>query len=307
MNAIAPEAVAQAGRGAGFEELDHSAPDGLRLHARIYGAAHRHARLPVVCLPGLTRNSRDFHELAMLLSAGEEGRMVVAFDYRGRGRSEYDRDWRRYDLQVETDDILAGLAVLDLPHAAFIGTSRGGLILHLIAAQRPAILKAVVLNDIGPQIEGEGLAQIRTALKRAPTPASWQDAADSLRVALGGSFPALTASDWQRMARAIYRENERGRIVPDHDPALVNTILSVDLSRPLPSLWQQFMGFGEIPLLLIRGEHSRLLSADTAARMGELHPRMQLVTVRGQGHPPMLETGELPSRILEFLASAVHA
>ncbi len=287
---------------AGFEEFRYSGPDGLQLHARIYGARHRLAGLPVICLPGLTRNARDFHALALELA--ERGRMTIAFDYRGRGRSAYDRDWRRYDLRVETEDILAGLTVLDVPRAIFIGTSRGGQILHLISARRPAVLQAVVLNDIGPQVEGEGLAQIRTYLKGAPTPASWQDAADSLKVALGGSFPALTDADWQRMAGAVYHENERGRIVPDYDPALVNTIQSIDLSRPLPNLWQQFRGLTAVPLLLIRGANSRMLSAETAARMAELHPRMQLVTVPGQGHAPLLETGDLPERIWEFVQAS---
>lgn len=288
----------------GFDEICFSAPDGLRLYSRIYGERHRHERLPVVCLPGLTRNSRDFHELALHLSTGEAGRMVVTFDYRGRGRSAHDRDWQHYDVKVETEDVLAGLAVLDIAEAAFIGTSRGGLILHLLAAKRPAVLKAVVLNDIGPKIEGEGFAQIRTYLKRTPPPQSWEDAAASQKVALGASFPALGEADWQRMARAIYHENERGRIVPDHDPALLKSVLAVDLSKPLPELWQQFMGLCEIPLLLIRGENSRLLSAQTAERMAELHPKLRLVTVAGQGHPPMLETAGLPEVVEEFVAGA---
>ena len=285
-----------------FREVRYSAPDGLRLYTRIYGDRHAQRRLPVVCLPGLTRNVRDFHALALALSSGEKGRTVFAFDYRGRGRSDYDRDWRRYDLQVETADVEAGLNALGIERAAFIGTSRGGLILHLLSARRPGALAAVILNDVGPVVEGEGLALIRTTLEKAPRPQNWREAAEVQRIAHGATFPALSESDWDRMARAVFRENERGRIVPDYDPMLIKILRAVDLSRPLPDAWQQFMGLTALPLMLIRGEYSKLLSAETVERMSALHPRMKVITVAGQGHPPMLETGELPQRIAEFIA-----
>lgn len=289
----------------GFEEIAYSAPDGLKLCARVYGATHATARLPVVCLPGLTRNARDFHALALGLSAGPEGRMVAAFDYRGRGRSAHDRNWRHYDLAVETADIRAGLAALDIGHAAFIGTSRGGLIIHMLAASRPAALKAIVLNDVGPVIEAEGFAQIRAQFERLPAPKSWEDAVDIQRMALGAAFPALEEDDWQRMARAIFRENERGRIVPDYDPNLLKTIRAVDLSKPLPQVWPLFMGLTNIPTLVIRGENSKLLTVDTLESMRQFHPRLKAITVPGQGHPPMLETGDLPEQIATFVAAAV--
>jgi pimeloyl-ACP methyl ester carboxylesterase len=289
---------------AAFEEIRYSAPDGLRLYARVYAADRARERLPVVCLPGLTRNARDFHDLALALSAGEAGRMVAAFDYRGRGRSAYDRDWRHYDLLVETSDIEAGLTALDIGHACFIGTSRGGLILHLLSASRPAALKAAILNDVGPVVEGEGLAQIRTYLEKTPKPHSWREAAEIQRLAHGGAFPALGEDDWERMARAIFRENESGRIVTDYDPALLKAIRAVDLSRPLPDAWQQFMGLTAIPLMVIRGEHSRLLAPETVAKMADLHPGLEVDTVAGQGHAPLLETGDLPARIAAFIAAA---
>ncbi|TIT57439.1 MAG: alpha/beta hydrolase, partial [Mesorhizobium sp.] len=134
----------------------------------IYGEINS-GRWPVVCLPGLTRNARDFHELALRLSSQTE-RKVVAFDYRGRGQSAYDPDISHYTVGVEAGDVLAGLAALDIEDAGFIGTSRGGLIIHVLGAIAPAVLKAVVLNDIGPVIEAPGLAHIRSYLDGAPKP-----------------------------------------------------------------------------------------------------------------------------------------
>ena len=286
----------------GFEDFWYSSTDGLKLHARVYGAPN--GRLPVICLPGLTRNAADFHELAIHLSSHpEQPRQVVAFDYRGRGRSAYDPNWRNYDVLIETGDILAGLTALDIAHGAFIGTSRGGLIVMVLAAMRPAALKAVVLNDIGPVADGAGLAQIRSYLERAPKPRSMGDAIAIQRTANGQAFPALTDADWERLVRAIYRE-EKGGVVADFDPALLNTLKGIDLSRPLPTMWPQFMGLAKVPVLAIRGENSRLLSAETLREMGSRHPRMETVTVKGQGHAPLLETAGLPDRIAAFLAKA---
>ena len=286
----------------GFSDFYYSSADGLKLHARIYGEAN--GALPVVCLPGLTRNARDFHDLALHLSRdAKTPRKVVAFDYRGRGGSAYDGNWRNYNVGVEAGDIVAGLVALGIEHAAFIGTSRGGLIIHLLAAMRPAALKAVVLNDIGPVVEVEGFAHIRAYLERAPKPASFAEAVVVQRNTHGNAFPALGDHDWQRMARAIYRD-EAGKPVADFDPALLNTIAGLDLSQPLPALWPQFQGLASVPMLAIRGENSKLLSAGTLEEMARRHPAIETITVEGQGHAPMLETGQLPARIEAFLDRA---
>lgn len=287
-----------------FGEFTYSAQDGLQLAARVYPPAGEGGLLPVVCLPGLTRNARDFHELALELSGDERRpRKVIAFDYRGRGRSAYDRDWKNYDVLVEADDVIAGLVALGVPEAAFIGTSRGGLIVHVLAALRPALLRAVVLNDVGPVVEAEGLAQIRGYLERAPKPRSWSDAIEIQKAALGRAFPALSDEDWQRQVGAVYRE-EKGRIVPDFDRKLLKPLMKIDFDTPLPTLWPQFDGLRAVPLLVIRGENSSLLSAATLQEMAARHPGMESVTVEGQGHAPLLETGDLPRIIGDFVASA---
>jgi len=286
-----------------FSDFFYMAPDGLKLHARIYGEANS-ARWPVVCLPGLTRNARDFHELALYLSGKAEGpRKVIAFDYRGRGQSDHDPDISHYNVGIEAGDVLAGLAALGIEEAAFVGTSRGGLIIHVLGALKPAVLKAIMLNDIGPVIEAEGLAHIRTYLDRTPKPKTFTEALEAQRRVHGPDFPALTDADWARMVTALYRDTSDG-LMPDFDPALIDTLAGVDFSKPLPDLWPQFEGLGGIPLLAIRGANSKLLSAATLNQMQNRHRDMETIAVDGQGHAPFLETGGLPERIAAFLDRA---
>lgn len=288
---------------ADFAEFYYSAPDGLKLHARIYGEGIGGAT-PVVCLPGLSRNARDFHELALHLSRKEERpRKVVVFDYRGRGLSAYDRNWKNYNVVVEADDALAGLVATGVEKAHFIGTSRGGLILHRLGAVRPTVLKSIVLNDIGPVVEGEGLAQIRSYLERSPKPKDMAEAVVIQRAAHGAAFPALSEADWQRFAAALYREH-RGKPVGDFDPALLKVVKGFDLDKPIPAIWHLFEALRGFPMLVIRGANSKLLSPATLAEMAHRHPDCQTVTVEGQGHPPMLETGELPQTIAAFFDRA---
>jgi len=286
-----------------FSDFFYTAPDGLRLHARVYGEANA-GGWPVVCLPGLTRNARDFHELALHLSQRTDNRRkVVAFDYRGRGQSAYDPDIGHYNVGVEAGDILAGLAALGIVEAAFIGTSRGGLIIHVLGAMQPAVLKAIVLNDIGPVIEAEGLAHIGSYLERTPKPKTFAEAVAAQRGTHGGDFPALAAADWERMVQALYRETDSG-LVPDFDPKLVDTLAGVDFTRPLADLWPQFEALVIVPLLAIRGAKSKLLSAATLEEMQRRHPNVEAITVEGQGHGPFLDTGELPHAIAAFLDRA---
>ncbi len=285
--------------GDGFSDLFYSAGDGLKLHARIYGDALWNS-VPVVCLPGLSRNARDFHELALHLSAkAERPRKVVAFDYRGRGLSAYDRNWRNYNIRVEAEDIVAGLAAAGVEQAHLIGTSRGGLIIHTLGSVRPTVIRSVVLNDIGPVLQGEGMAQIRSYLERAPKPADMAEAVAIQRATHGPAFPALTEDDWQRFAKALYRDH-KGKLAGDFDPALIKVVRTFDLDKPLPEIWHLFEALRAFPMLAIRGGNSKLLSAATLAEMAHRHPGCQTVTVDGQGHPPLLETGDLPRTITAF-------
>jgi pimeloyl-ACP methyl ester carboxylesterase len=289
-----------------FRSVFYTSSDGLRLHARVYGSPAA-GTLPIVCLPGLSRNARDFHALALMLAGDpDKRRRVIAFDYRGRGLSEWDADWRNYTVAREATDIEEGLAALGVERAAFIGTSRGGLIAMTLAAQRPALVRAVVLNDIGPVIESAGLAHIRGYLDGAEQPRDFSDAVRLMKAVHGEQFPALGEADWQRQAHAVYRMDD-GRPVADYDPALLIPLKSADLDQPRPDLWPLFQALAPVPLLAIRGANSPLLSEATLAEMTARHPDIETVVVEGQGHPPLLETGNLPLRIAAFLARAEAA
>lgn len=284
----------------GFREVFYDAPDGLKLHARVYEPAAGTTALPLVCLPGLTRNSRDFHDLAIAL-AGQEAtpRRVVSFDYRGRGRSAYDPDWKNYNIRVEAGDVIAGLAALAISRAVFLGTSRGGFIIHVLAAIAPQFLSGVIFNDIGPEIVSEGFRQIRDYLVRARNPGNWAEAAALQRTVHGRAFPALTHADWERFARALYRD-DNGTIRPDYDPNLLKTLETIDFNVKFPDLWAQFDLLADLPLLVIRGENTTLLAQETVDEMMRRHPALQFINVSGQGHAPMLETGQLPGLIAAF-------
>lgn len=288
-----------------FLERRFAAPDGLQLYARDYGTENSlTASRPVVfCLPGLTRNSRDFHQLALFLSRDPIAPYrVVTLDSRGRGRSAWDADKSRYNLAVEAGDVVAACAVLGVKRAAFIGTSRGGLILHLLAASHPGMLAAVVLNDIGPVIENQGLGQIRDYLNRPRKPADINEAIEMLKENHARSFTALGDADWRDMAEAIYTSID-GRITADFDPAIAEQLKSADLEAPLPDLWPQFEAMRDIPLMTIRGENSALLSVATLQEMASRHPGMVVKTASGQGHAPILHLGDVPLAIRDFLSA----
>ena len=284
----------------GYADLHVSASDGLRLYARDYGPRVSEA-LPVICLPGLARTSADFHHLALALSQDRtRPRRVVCLDYRGRGRSDYDRDWRNYDLRIELGDALQVVTVAGIERAVFVGTSRGGIITMGLSAARPALLAGAVLNDIGPIVEGKGLVRIRGYVGKLPAPRDYAAAAEILRNLMGAQFPELAVEDWAIFARATWRA-EGERLVLDYDPALMKPLEALDLEAPFPPLWFLFEGLTRVPVLALRGANSDILSAETLAAMAKRHPRFESVTVAAQGHAPLLHVGDLIERIKRFV------
>lgn len=280
-----------------------TAPDGLRLHVRDYGPAET-SLAPIVCLPGLSRNALDFEPLAWQLAQNGTGpaRRVLALDYRGRGLSEHDADWRNYNMSVEGGDILAVLTACGIEQAVFIGTSRGGMHVMALSAMRPALIKAAVLNDIGPVLEAKGLARIRSYIGKLPAPASWPDAVDLLKRIGSTHFTALTAQDWGHYARCSFEEKD-GLFRARYDSRLLNTLAHLDLEAPLPQLWPQFEGLRHVPLLILRGSNSDLLSTATLEQMQQRHPACAVFTVEGQGHAPLLADAPSIGRIADFIAS----
>jgi pimeloyl-ACP methyl ester carboxylesterase len=288
-----------------MREVFFSAADGLALFARDYGDRIS-PWLPVICLPGLSRNSRDFDVLARALAAHRHRpRRVVAFDYRGRGRSAWARDREDYNPLTEMNDVFSGMAALGIPRAIVIGTSRGGIIAMLMGVARPAAVAAIVLNDVGPVLDARGLARIKAYIGRTPVPNDWADAANIQRRLHASHFTAWQDADWDAFARATYRD-EDGRPQPDYDPALATTFAGVELDRPIPAMWDEFRALGHVPMLVVRGEHSDLLSPATVAAMAEVHPDLQAETVPGEGHPPLLR-GPILSRISSFITGVEGA
>jgi pimeloyl-ACP methyl ester carboxylesterase len=280
------------------ESIFVQSSDGLRLHALRYGPRDGGA-IPVVCLPGLTRTAADFDVVARRLS--KQGRPVIALDYRGRGLSEYDDDPAKYNVQVELADVLTVLETLGARPAIFLGTSRGGILTMSLASVRPDAVRAAVLNDIGPIIEKAGLLRIKGYVGKLPAPRNYADAADILRGSFGAQFPALGDADWLRAAQRAFRM-EDGRLVPTYDVRIADTLTDVTPDSPLAELWPQFDALAGVPLMVIRGALSDLLSLSTVAAMKARRPDMHVVEVPDQGHAPWLEDEATLAAIDRFLA-----
>jgi pimeloyl-ACP methyl ester carboxylesterase len=278
----------------GFQPRWFRSQDDLLLYGRDYGDGA--PGLPLLCLGGLTRNSKDFHDLALRHAPR---RRVVAPDYRGRGLSSRDPDWRNYRPETYVGDVLDFLTVLGIERAAVVGTSMGGLLAMGLAALRPTLVAGVIINDIGPEVAGEGYRRILDYIATDRAQPDWPAAI----AALSDMFPSLalpTPAKWRRMAEATYRRADDGLLHYDWDPALARG-LAAD-SRNLPDLWAYYRGLGSRPVLALRGTLSDVLSKATFERMATEKPDLVRVEVAGAGHVPSLDEPEAEKAIDEFLA-----
>ena len=277
-----------------------TAPDGLRLHVRAYGPRIAPGR-PLVCLPGLSRTSADFQTLALALSgAGKQPRRVLALDYRGRGRSEHARHSKHYSFPIELADVLAVVTALAALPAVFIGTSRGGILTMLLGGVRPTAIAGAILNDIGPVIEPKGLMRIKGYVGKLPAPQTFADGAEILRRLFSAQFPLLNDADWLAASHKSWEERS-GQLVPTYDTRLAKTLEGIDLERPLPPLWAQFDGFARVPLMVIRGANSDILSPATIEAMRARRRDLEVVEVADQGHAPLLNGADTIKRIAQFI------
>lgn len=269
--------------------------DGVRIHARDYPASSR--LTPVICLPGLTRNSKDFETVAPHIA---QRRRVVCIDFRGRGKSSR-ADPSTYRPDVELADTLALLDHLHIRRAAVLGTSRGGVVALLMAAMALDRLAGVMLNDIGPRIDKAGLIRIRTYLGGDPRFSSWEHAVTALKATNPG-LQSLSQDDWMVFARRVFRD-ENGQPRSDYDAGLTQTFPSIEdiEAGKVPELWALLDLMVGLPATVLRGEHSDLLSEATLREMQQRLPGLAAVTVTDRGHVPFLDEPESLAAIDQWL------
>jgi pimeloyl-ACP methyl ester carboxylesterase len=279
-----------------YRDIHFTSADGLTLYARDYPASGD--ATPILCLPGLTRTSRDFEPLAGWL-AGK--RRIIAMDYRGRGRSQYSPEPSTYRPDVELGDALRLLDHLGIERVNILGTSRGGIIAMIMAAQFPQRLKGVLLNDVGPVIERASLLRIRSYLGKALAFANWDDAVNDLKHRNPG-FERLDDAEWLSFARRVFIEKD-GRISPDYDLRLAEAFpTDEEIERAeAPDLWPLFEALTAFPVMVLRAAHSDLLSAATVAQMKKRHPRLAAHTIRNRGHVPFLDEPDARAAIQAWL------
>jgi len=281
---------------AGYEDRYFTVSDGLKLHYRDYPGSSEKPLL--LCLHGLTRNSRDFAQLAEHYSPRFR---VITLDFRGRAQSDYDTMPARYSPLTYAGDVQQLLDHLGIAQAVFVGTSLGGLVTMIIAALAPQRIVATILNDVGPDVDPDGITRILSYVGKDVRFANWDEAARTIAGNYGSSFDRYTHEDWVKMAKRNCRE-ENGEIRFDYDMAIAEPFKSAG-PTPEVDLWPLFTALGQKPLLVVRGERSDLLTAETAARMQQIAPGMKLATVAGVGHAPELNEPEAVAAIDAFLDS----
>jgi pimeloyl-ACP methyl ester carboxylesterase len=280
-----------------FRSVYFQTDDGLKLFARDHSSTPS-TLTPLLCLPGLTRNCKDFGTLASWLA---RERRVIAPDFRGRGLSQYAEDSASYRPDIELTDMIGFLIILKIDRVAVIGTSRGGIVGMLMAALHRDRLAGLFLNDIGPELEPAGLLRIRTYLGVRTKFASWDAAIASLKLSNVG-FESLTANEWHAFAQRVYKP-VNGLPCADYDMGLADTFPTTEEIKAggVASLWELFACTAGLPVSVLRGEHSDLLAPATVTRMKEMNVGLDATTVSNRGHAPFLDEMESNEAILRWL------
>ncbi|ODS98124.1 MAG: alpha/beta hydrolase [Erythrobacter sp. SCN 62-14] len=276
-----------------YEDCTWTSDDGLTLHYRDYPAPEGSTALPVLCLHGLTRNARDFAQLAEHLSAK---RRVIVPEMRGRGMSDYSPNSDTYSPVTYVADVEKLLAEQGITRFLVVGTSMGGLMTMLMAHAAPGRMAAVVMNDIGPEVDPAGLSRISGYVGQGRSYPTWIHAARSLADVHGAAFPDYDLDMWLEMAKRTMVVTQNGRISFDYDMAIAEPFAKPGNAAP-PNLWLTFEALRGVPMLLVRGELSDLLSPDTVKQMQARNPALRLVTVPRVGHAPTLDEPEVVAAI----------
>lgn len=287
---------------ADFAERRWTSRDGLSLFGRDYAGAGGEARLPIICLHGLTRNSKDFADVAPRLAGA--GRRVLVPDVRGRGRSDRDPDPSHYTPKVYARDVLDLMRSLGLARAVFLGTSMGGIITMTLMAMRPKAVAAAILNDVGPEVAPEGIARIMSYVGQKVEVRDWNDAADYVRRTGGAAFPDYDEADWGRLAKDVFRDNA-GVPELDYDARILLPLLRHKPGQHSRFAWFLFRWLARTrPTLLVRGAKSDIITSAIADKMARKAPGLRRVDVPGVGHAPMLTEAAAVDAIDQFLGLA---
>lgn len=272
--------------------------DGLRLFYRDYAADVPDQLAPVLCLPGLTRNSSDFEVLANVLA---DKRRVISPDLRGRGRSEYDSNWRNYHPDQYMADIFLMLEQLEIPRVVIVGTSLGGWMAMLMAHERPDVVTGAVLNDIGPEANAEGLARVVNTTGTLETVDAFSAAIEQTRLVYEIAFPDWTDEQWQRYTQATYRQRADGRFDLNYDRN-IGRAAREGTSGLRHDPWQLFEALSGKPVLLLHGALSDILTTEIILKMQDRKPDLKVATVPNRGHAPLLDEQEAINAINDFIA-----
>lgn len=277
-----------------YRERYLTAQDGLRLYYRDYGDPLS-PRLPLLCLTGLVRNSADYADVAER-HAGE--RRVICPDYRGRGRSAYDPDWRHYEPRTYINDIAHLIAANDLHRLVVLGTSLGGILTMGLAVLKPTMLGAVILNDIGPDVVGGGLARVLDYVGIDRPQPDWPSAVAYLQKLLP-KLSIRSEEGWRKFAQGTFRQGDDGALHFDWDVNLATPL--AETKDDVPDLWPYFGALRALPALALRGALSDMLSAETFERMALAKPDLERVTVANAGHAPTLSEPDAAAAVDAFI------
>lgn len=278
-------------------DIFYTSGDGLNLFARTYG--HPDAPLTALCMHGLTRNHKDFEP--MIAQLGDRCR-YISVDVRGRGRSDRAEDPALYNPVQYADDMIALLDHLNLNRVVLIGTSMGGLMSMLLMDKIPDRVSGVVLNDIGPIPDQTGLKRISAYATNVPVYSDWDAAAAKIASTQAVAYQNYSAADWAAFAQRTCRQRDDGMIVPDYDPKIMDAFSLTSPSWTMRfAMWRLYGKLKSRPLLIVRGEHSDILTSSMAARMHKRHRGSHLVTIPKRGHAPMLDEPEAIDALATFL------
>jgi pimeloyl-ACP methyl ester carboxylesterase len=277
----------------------YASDDGLRLYFRDYGAPVGVDRTPLLCLPGLTRNSRDFEEFAAIMAPT---RRVITTDLRGRGNSQHDPDRGNYHPARYVADVWCLLAHLSLSRVIVVGTSLGGLIAMSMASERPQCLQGIVLNDVGPELDPVGLARVAASAGELPVVADWDAAAAAVREATSVAFPDWSDQRWLAFARKLYEPTGDGRLDVRMDRN-IGVAMREGRSGLPQDPWALFAALRAIPVLVVHGVQSDILTVPILEKMQQAKPDLQIASVANRGHAPNLDEPEAVRAIERFLAA----